>query len=220
VLGRVTREPRYFDCEESMNLTLVPRRRRRLWWPAAAVATLTWVALTLSGAAGAAGTANAAAAAVNVTVNADEGLGTVPSTAYGLNQAVWDAQMNTPASVGLLSQAGVGMMRYPGGSYSDAYTWQTNTVTGCYVAPGTGFDSFMSTVKAVGAQAILTANYGSGLPQEARTGSVPTSPRAIDRYWEIGNGSTAACTRLGLGDRQPPQGSPATPRASSSTRAR
>ena len=56
-----------------MNLTLVPRRRRRLWWPAAAVATLTWVALTLSGGVGTAGIANAAPAAVNVTVNADEG---------------------------------------------------------------------------------------------------------------------------------------------------
>jgi hypothetical protein len=196
VLSHVTREPGYFDCEESMNLTLVPRRRRRLWWPAAAVATLTWAALTLSGAAGAAGTANAAAgtanaaaAAVNVTVNADEGLGTVPSTAYGLNQAVWDAQMNTPASVGLLSQAGVAMMRYPGGSYSDAYNWQTNTVTGGYVAPGTGFDSFMSTVKAVGAQAILTANYGSGTPQEAAdwVQYANITKGYHDEYWEIGN---------------------------------
>src|SRR6202007_2241565 len=110
---------------------------------------------------------HAATPAVNVTVNADEGLGTVPSTAYGVNQAVWDAQMNTPASVGLLSQAGVGMMRYPGGSDSDDYNWQGNTVNRGVDCPEPGFDSFMSTVKAVGAQAILTANYGSGTPQEA-----------------------------------------------------
>jgi len=37
-------------------------------------------------------TANAATPPVNVTVNAGEGLGTVPSTAYGLNQAVWDGR--------------------------------------------------------------------------------------------------------------------------------
>ena len=43
---------------------------------------------------------------VDVTINADEGLGTVPDTAYGANQAVWDANMNTPASVNLLGQAG------------------------------------------------------------------------------------------------------------------
>ena len=97
--------------------------------------------------------------------------------------------MNTPASVGLLSQAGVGMMRYPGGSYSDAYNWQTNTVTGGYVAPGTGFDSFMATVKATGAQAILTANYGSGTPQEAAdwVQYANITKGYHDEYWEIGN---------------------------------
>jgi hypothetical protein len=165
-------------------------RRGRPWWPAAVVATLTGAALTLGGTAGAAGhTASAATPAVNITVNAGEGLGTVPSTAYGLNQAVWDAQMNSPASVNLLSQGGIGMMRYPGGSYADAYDWQSNTVTGGYVAPGTDFDSFMGTVNAAGAQAILIANYGSGTPQEAadwvRYANVTKGYH--DQYWEVGN---------------------------------
>jgi hypothetical protein len=127
---------------------------------------------------------------VHVTVNAGEGLGTVPSTAYGANQAVWDTNMNTPASVQLLSQAHVGMMRYPGGSYGDGFHWQTDTMTGGgYIAPGTGFDSFMGTVKSVGAQAILIANYGSGTPQEAaawvRYANVTKGYH--DQYWEIGN---------------------------------
>src|SRR5580693_6406923 len=136
---------------------------RRAWWPiAAAAALVAGVALTSGGV-----PAGAASTAVNVTVNADEGLGTVPSTAYGLNQAVWDSQMNTQASVNMLSQAGVEMMRYPGGSYGDIYNWQTNTAPGGYVAPGTDFDQFMSTVQSVGAKAILIANYGSGTPQEA-----------------------------------------------------
>ena len=143
---------------------------------------------TVSGTAHAA--AHTAAAAVNVTVNADEGLGTVPSTAYGANQAVWDANMNTPASVNLLSQANVGMMRYPGGSYGDGYHWQTGTMSGSgYVAPGTGFDAFMGTVKSAGSQAILIANYGSGTPQEAadwvRYANVTKGYH--DQYWEIGN---------------------------------
>ena len=172
-----------------MRHPLFPPRRRRHWWPAAVVATLTLAALSLNGATGADSAAGAAAPAVNVTVNADEGLGTVPSTAYGLNQAVWDAQMNTPASVSSLSSAGIGMMRYPGGSYGDAYNWQTNTVTGGYVAPGTDFDSFMGTVKAVGAQAILIANYGSGTPQEAAdwVQYANVTKGYHDQYWEIGN---------------------------------
>jgi hypothetical protein len=156
----------------------------RLLATAAAVA-LAGAAMTTPGTA-----ARAAAPAVNVTVNADEGLGTVPGTAYGANQAVWDGNMNTQASADLLRQAGVGMMRYPGGSYGDGYHWQTNTVTGGgYVAPGTDFDSFMSTVKAVGSQAILIANYGSGTPQEA-AGWVQyanITKGYHDQYWEIGN---------------------------------
>jgi hypothetical protein len=132
---------------------------------------------------------HASTAVVNVTINADEGLGTVPSTAYGLNQAVWDSQMNTAASVNLLSQAGVEMMRYPGGSYGDNYNWQTNTAPGGYVAPGTDFDQFMSTVNAVGAQAMLIANYGSGTPQEAAdwVQYANITKDYHDEYWEIGN---------------------------------
>jgi hypothetical protein len=156
----------------------------RSGWAVAIVAVLAGVALTATGPA-----VHASTSVVNVTINADEGLGTVPSTAYGLNQAVWDSQMNTAASVNLLSQAGVEMMRYPGGSYGDMYNWQTNTAPGGYVAPGTDFDQFMSTVNAVGAQAILIANYGSGTPQEAAdwVQYANVTKDYHDQYWEIGN---------------------------------
>ena len=136
-----------------------------------------------------AGPAAAAAAPVNVTVNADEGLGTIPATAYGLNSAVWDSQMNAPQTQNLLQQAGVQMLRYPGGSYGDIYNWQDNTAPGGYVAPGTDFDSFMGTVQKIGAQPILIANYGTGTPQEA-AGWVQyaniTKGYGV-KYWEIGN---------------------------------
>jgi hypothetical protein len=168
-----------------MRLSSLHGHGLRRWYAASVAAALAGAALTTAGTA-----AQAATPAVNVTVNADEGLGTVPRTAYGANQAVWDSHMNTQASVNLLSQAGVGMMRYPGGSYGDGYHWQTNTVSGGgYVAPGTDFDSFMGTVKAVGAQAILIANYGSGTPQEA-AGWVKyanVTKGYHDQYWEIGN---------------------------------
>ncbi|MFC4034412.1 cellulose binding domain-containing protein [Streptomyces polygonati] len=130
-----------------------------------------------------------AGAGADVTVNANEGLGTIPSTAYGLNSAVWDAQMNAPEVQDLLKAAGVGMLRYPGGSYGDIYHWQTNTAPGGYVAPGTDFDAFMGTVRKIGAQPILIANYGSGTPQEAadwvRYANVTKGYGA--KYWEVGN---------------------------------
>jgi hypothetical protein len=132
---------------------------------------------------------SAATGTVNVTVNANEGLGTIPATGYGLNSAVWDNQMNVPQVQGLLQQAGVRMLRYPGGSYGDMYNWQTNTVPGGYVAPGTDFDSFMGTVQKIGAQPILIANYGSGTPQEAADWvqyANITKGYGV-KYWEIGN---------------------------------
>ncbi len=126
---------------------------------------------------------------VNVTVNAAEGLGTIPATGYGLNSAVWDDQMNVPAVQNLLSQAGVGMLRYPGGSYGDIYHWQDNTAPGGFVAPGTNFDTFMGTVKTIGAQPILIANYGTGTPQEAAAWVqyANVTKGYGDKYWEIGN---------------------------------
>ena len=170
-----------------MHLTVLhsPERPRRL----AAVVTVV-LASSIAAVVTTATSAGATTPTVTVTVNAREGLGTVPDTAYGLNQAVWDTNMNTQASVNLLSQAGVQMMRYPGGSYGDGYHWQTNTVSGGgYVAPGTDFDSFMSTTRAIGAQAILIANYGSGTPEEAagwvRYANV-TRGYGV-KYWEIGN---------------------------------
>jgi hypothetical protein len=152
-----------------------------------------WAAVLAAGALAAHATAavpaGAAAGTVNVTVNATEGLGTIPSTAYGLNSAVWDSQMNVPQVQNLLKQAGVGMLRYPGGSYGDEYNWQNNTVTNGYVAPGTDFDSFMGTAQKIGAQPILIANYGTGTPQEAAAWvnyANVTKGYGV-KYWEIGN---------------------------------
>jgi len=130
-----------------------------------------------------------AAPAVNVSVNTHEGLGAIPATGYGLNSAIWDSQMNVPQVQDLLAQAHVGMLRYPGGSYGDIYHWQTHTAPGGYVAPGTDFDSFMGTVKKIGAQPILIANYGTGTPAEA-AGWVQyanVTKGYGDKYWEIGN---------------------------------
>ncbi|HEX4788890.1 MAG TPA: alpha-L-arabinofuranosidase, partial [Actinospica sp.] len=147
------------------------------------------VGAALAQSAGSAPAVAATTPAVNVTVNADEGQGTIPSTGYGLNSAVWDSQMNSATTQSLLSSAGVGMLRYPGGSYGDIYNWQDNTAPGGYVAPGTDFDQFMGTVKAVGAQPILIANYGTGTPAEAAAwvqyANVTKGYGA--KYWEIGN---------------------------------
>lgn len=151
----------------------------------------------LAGAAGLAATVLApvgatpatAAVAATVSVNAGQSLASIPSAAFGMNVAVYDGLMNDSPISGLLRDAGIGAVRYPGGSYADIYHWQTNTADGGFVAPRTDFDTFMGTVRSAGAKPIIIANYGSGTPQEAadwvRYANVTKGYGA--KYWEIGN---------------------------------
>jgi len=125
-----------------------------------------------------------------VTVNATAGLGAIPASAIGLNTAVYDSDMNDTAIPGLLKAAGVDALRYPGGSYSDIYNWQTDTATdNGYVAPGTSFSSFIGTAQGAGAQPIITVNYGTGTPALAAAwvqDADVTNNYGI-QYWEVGN---------------------------------
>jgi hypothetical protein len=154
-----------------------------------ALAVLPGMALAGLVVAGPAPEASAQTLTDSVTVNATSGLGTIPSDAIGLNTAVYDGYMNDTPVPGLLKAAGVDAMRYPGGSYSDIYNWQTGTAAGNgYVAPGSGFASFMTTAKAVGAEPIITVNYGTGTPALAAAWvSAAASGSDGVKYWEVGN---------------------------------
>ncbi|MEV0621680.1 cellulose binding domain-containing protein [Nonomuraea sp. NPDC050404] len=128
-------------------------------------------------------------AAVAVTVNARAALATVPETGLGTNHAIWDSNLGTNETSDLLKAAGMKVLRYPGGSYSDIYHWADHTAPGGYVAPNTDFDTFMGGVRRTGAQAMVTANYGTGTAEEAaawvRHANI-TKKYGI-KYWEIGN---------------------------------
>jgi alpha-L-arabinofuranosidase len=123
-------------------------------------------------------------------VNAGQSSATLPSTGTGVNFAVYDGTIGTSAVQSALSTGGLDAVRYPGGSYADGYHWQTNTEDGGgFVAPNTDFDHYIATVRGAGAQAIVTANYGSGTPQEAAAWvrySNITKGYGV-KYWEIGN---------------------------------
>jgi hypothetical protein len=133
--------------------------------------------------------AAATAASTTISVNATGGLGSIPSNAIGLNTAVYDGHMNDPAIAGLVKAAGITALRYPGGSYSDIYNWQTNVAQGGYDAPNTSFADFMRTVQATGANPIITTNYGTGtetLAQAWVREADVTNNYGIT-YWEVGN---------------------------------
>ncbi|MFG1867055.1 cellulose binding domain-containing protein [Micromonospora arborensis] len=159
----------------------IPKRRASL------LASLLLAATALSGINPP--TASAAPDPVTVTVNARAGLATVPDTALGVNHAIWDQNLGTTETSDLLRDAGVQMMRYPGGSYADIYHWKDHTAPGGYVAPNTDFDTFMAAVQRVGAQPMIIANYGTGTPTEAaewvRYANVTKGYGA--KFWTVGN---------------------------------
>ena len=148
-----------------------------------------------------------AAASVQVTVNVKNSLGTIPATAYGDNQAVWDGHLLDSSLPGLIAASGAKIQRYPGGSLSDAYHWQSNTTEASYANPSNTFDAFMNRAQQAGTQPLITVDYGSGTPQEAAdwvhyankggagyNGPVPTYAGGSStghtygiKYWEIGN---------------------------------
>ncbi len=132
-----------------------------------------------------------------VTVSANTPLGTIPKTAVGVNTAVWDGNLLDTAVPGLLGQAGITVLRFPGGSTADQYHWQTNSATGGgYVNPSNTFDAFMGVAGQAAAAPIITVNYGSNASGNA--GGDPNEAAAwVDyanntkhygiKYWEIGN---------------------------------
>ncbi|GIF15004.1 cellulose binding domain-containing protein [Actinoplanes teichomyceticus] len=135
--------------------------------------------------------AHAAGPATDTRVDVDvrAGLATVGNAALGVNHAIWDAQLGTSAVAELLQDAGVRMLRYPGGSYADIYHWRDHTAPGGYVAPGTDFDTFMAAAQRTGAEPMIIANYGTGTAEEAadwvRYANVTKNYDAT--YWTIGN---------------------------------
>lgn len=104
---------------------------------------------------------------VDVLVNPSERGRSVATTAFGLHGSVYDNALHDPALPALLSAAGVGLIRWPGGGYSDNYHWATHTLTPFsdgspgYLAARTDFGNFVQALESFGAQAMITVNYGS-----------------------------------------------------------
>jgi alpha-L-arabinofuranosidase len=126
-----------------------------------------------------------------VLINVDAGIvkRTVDARLFGLNAAVWDDKFNTASTVSLLSANRTRLLRFPGGSLSDEYHWRTNTTLNNTFQWATNFDAFTSIALALNAQAVITANYGTGTPQEAAdwVQYANLTKHLGFKYWEIGN---------------------------------
>jgi len=131
---------------------------------------------------------------VNVTVHPNQHIRHVDRRMFGLNAAVWDGAYASPNTTQLLSELNNQALRFPGGSLSDVYHWQTNrserpdgTLESFEWA--TSFDDFIQVAAATRAAVYITANYGTGTPEEAadwvRYANIVKGHNIW--YWEIGN---------------------------------
>lgn len=180
-----------------------PGSRRRRWVLTALPLAAALAAAQTPASAATTATPAAATAAVadSVSVDAGTALATVPSTAIGTNGSVYDAALTDAAVPGLLSDAGVGLVRFPGGTSSDTYNWKTNTDVVSGQTQAVDFDQYVAMLDQSGAQGMVTVNYGTGDAAGATQSPAETGAQfAADwvryanvthhdniKYWEIGN---------------------------------
>jgi hypothetical protein len=100
----------------------------------------------------------------SVTVNPSNTGVAVSDQILGMNMAAWyDIVGNDTGIVSAFQAAGIKAIRWPGGSWSDAYNWETNTECGNYAATNDTFANFVSDIAVpAGLDVALTADYGTG----------------------------------------------------------
>lgn len=105
---------------------------------------------------------------VPLTVNPQTIIRTIDSRIYGMNLGIWDSLLGGSATQPLLASMQTGAFRFPGGSDSDSYNWQTgeNAANGSFQWANSAA-TFAGVTATQGAQAFVTVNYGSGTPQQA-----------------------------------------------------
>jgi hypothetical protein len=128
-------------------------------------------------------------ALVSVTIDPAQRMRKVDRRLFGLNAAVWDGAYASPNTQNLLTELKNQALRFPGGSLSDVYHWETNRSEGETFDWATNFDEFVAIAAATQAAVYITANYGTGTPEEAAAWVKYANKvkRHNIRYWEIGN---------------------------------
>jgi hypothetical protein len=129
--------------------------------------------LTVTNSAGASVTAavivtvNVVGAASTVTVDLSSSGPPVTDQLLGMNGGAWfdmTTSANEPGVIDALQAAGIKAVRWPGGSFSDDYNWETNTECGGYADPADDFTDYVNDfVIPAGVDLAVTADYGTGL---------------------------------------------------------
>jgi hypothetical protein len=124
---------------------------------------------------------------VRVNVDASQIIRTFDARLFGINTAIWDSMLDTPETISTLRELDLQILRF--GGFSDSYHWLEGTFGPNSGPAPTSFFNFMHMATNLGAQTIITVNYGSGTPEEAadwvRCANITN--RCAFKYWEIGN---------------------------------
>jgi hypothetical protein len=131
-----------------------------------------------------------------VTVDLADERATVPPFAFGMHSSVYDNALHHPELPALLDEAGIALLRYPGGGYAEMYHWSTHSMTPGldgddedtepdvgYLGPGSDFGSYVSVIESFGGSMMITVNYGSNLQ-----GSGPGEPKEAAAWVAYANG--------------------------------
>jgi hypothetical protein len=137
-------------------------------------------------------TAKPPPATVHVSVNATQTVRTVDARLFSVNTAAWDGQLDTPATIFILTNMDNQALRWPGGSWGDGYHWTNEAwMDGATSARNWGSftTNFIHVATNTHAQVYMIANYGSSTPAEAAFGirMCNVTNHAGFKYWEIGN---------------------------------
>jgi alpha-L-arabinofuranosidase len=127
---------------------------------------------------------------LHIAVNAADIRGPIPQTILGTNAAMWDGNLHENIDVIHKVQASeVTVIRFPGGSTSDECHWQDYEPETSSNAWSTNTSEFIQFVRAVGAEPMFTANFGTGTAQEAADWVHLTNVEHDwnVKYWEVGN---------------------------------
>jgi hypothetical protein len=130
-----------------------------------------------------------APATVHLNVNAANVIRKADARWFGFNTAVWDSELDTPTTSNLLTACGSTTLRYPGGSLSDTYHWETDLTTNDPYPWATPFPEFIQLATNIGATVFITVNYGTGGSNEAAAwvASANITNHCNFKYWEVGN---------------------------------
>ncbi|MGC4089978.1 MAG: hypothetical protein QM756_19235 [Polyangiaceae bacterium] len=138
---------------------------------------------------------------VEVSVNPSVLRAQLTTSGLGVHGSVYDNSLHSAALPGELRTAGVHLIRWPGGGYSDNYHFATHSMSPFrgdpnnrgYLGPGTDFGSFVRVLDSFDGNAMITVNYGTNSDDNG-----PGEPKEAAAWVAYANGAVDDATVIGV----------------------